>query len=105
MPKTLDGLTVHELDALIIKAQAVRQETRERRRGELKAEIEGKLKAEGFTAVEVLGAKIRPKPEPLPPKYADPGDPALTWSGKGRIPGWLQVKIDGGALLQTFLIK
>jgi DNA-binding protein H-NS len=105
MPKTLDGLTVHELDTLIVKAHLVRQETRERRRGELKIEIEGKLKAEGFTALEVLGAKIRPKTEPLPPKYGDPSDPTLTWSGKGRMPGWLQVKIDGGTPLQAFLIK
>jgi DNA-binding protein H-NS len=105
MPKTLDGLTVHELDALIVKAQAVRQETRERRRGELKMEIEGKLKAEGFTAFEVLGAKMRPKADPLPPKYADPSDPTLTWSGKGRMPGWLQAKIDGGTPLQAFLIR
>ena len=105
MPKTLDGLTVHELDALIVKAQAARQETRERRRGELKVEIESKLKAEGFTALEVLGSKMRPKAEPLPPKYADPSIPTLTWSGKGRMPGWLQVKIDGGTPLEAFLIK
>jgi DNA-binding protein H-NS len=105
MPKTLEGLTVHELDALIVKAHLVRQQARERRRGELKVEIEGKLKAEGFTALEVLGAKVRPKAEPLPPKYADPSDPTLTWSGKGRMPGWLQVKIDGGAPLRSFLIK
>ena len=104
MPKTLDGLTVQELDALIAKAQAARQETRDRRRGELKGEIEGKLKAEGFTALEVLGAKLREKAAPLPAKYADPSDPSLTWSGKGRMPSWLQAKIDGGSSLKAFLI-
>ena len=105
MPKTLDGLTVHELDALIAKAHLMRQQARERRRGELKVKIESKLKAEGFSALEVLGAKMRPKAEPLPPKYADLSDPTLTWSGKGRMPGWLQVKIDGGTPLDAFLIK
>ena len=101
----LDGLTVQELDALIAKAHLVRQETRERRRGELKGEIEGKLKAEGFTALEVLGAKLREKSAPLPAKYADPSDPSQTWSGKGRMPGWLQAKIDSGTTLQAFLIR
>jgi hypothetical protein len=37
--RTFDGMTVAELDALIEKAQTARQETRERRRGELKVEI------------------------------------------------------------------
>ena len=76
MAKELQGLSVSELDALIAKAQSQREETRERRRQELKSEIEGKLKSEGFSAVEVLGSKIKPKPQLLPPKYADPADPS-----------------------------
>jgi DNA-binding protein H-NS len=103
--RTFDGMTVAELDALIAKAQTARQETRERRRGELKVEIEGKLKAEGFTAYEVLGAKVRPKPETLPPKYADRADPSLTWSGKGRMPAWLQGKVDAGSAIEQFRIS
>lgn len=103
MPATFDGLSVAELDALIERAQVQREETRQRRRQELRVEFEAKLKAEGFTAYEVLGPKVRPKPEPMPVKYADPADPALSWSGKGRIPGWLQAKIDAGAALGEFL--
>lgn len=104
MPKSLEGLSVSELDQLIERAQSVRRETRDRRRHELKTEIETKLKDEGFTAVEVLGGKLKPKPEMLPPKYADPSDPSRTWSGKGRMPGWLQQRIDAGATLVSFLI-
>jgi DNA-binding protein H-NS len=105
MPKTLEGLSVSELDQLIERAQSVRKETRDRRRHELKAEIETKLKDEGFTAIEVLGGKLKPKPETLPPKYADPSDSIRTWSGKGRTPGWLQAKFDAGARLEDFIIK
>ena len=39
MREKFDGLTVAELDALIAKANEVRDETRERRRKELRAEI------------------------------------------------------------------
>lgn len=100
----LKRMSVAELDALIAKARTVREETREKRRQELKSEIEARLKDEGFSALEVLGAKVTPKPQPLPAKYADPSDHAHTWSGKGRVPGWLQAKLDDGAPLDAFLI-
>jgi DNA-binding protein H-NS len=94
MREKLEGLSVAELEKLIADARDVRDETRERRRKELRAEIEARLKAEGFTPHEVLGAKLKPKPDTLPPKYAD--ETGRTWSGKGRVPGWLQERIDQG---------
>ena len=104
MSKDLSGLSVAELDALIAKAQSVRADTRERRRLELKAEIESRLKTEGFTAYEVLGAKVKGKPQAMPPRYADRHDKSLTWSGKGRTPAWLQARLDAGERLDAFLI-
>lgn len=102
MRDRLDGLTVAELEKLIAEASQARDETRERRRKELRAEIEARLKGEGFTAHEVLGAKLKPKPDALPPKYAD--ETGRTWSGKGRVPGWLQERMDRGEPLEQFAI-
>lgn len=102
MREKLDGLSVAELEALIATASEVRDETRERRRKELRSEIEARLKVEGFTAHEVLGAKLRGKPDTLPPKYAD--ETGRTWSGKGRVPGWLQERLDKGTSLERFAI-
>lgn len=102
MRDKLQGLSVAELEKLIAEASDVRDETRERRRKELKTEIEGRLKAEGFTAHEVLGAKLKPKPDTMPPKYAD--ETGRTWSGKGRVPGWLQERIDAGESLERFAV-
>lgn len=104
MAKDMERMSVAELDALIEHAQEVREATRNKRRQELKAEIETKLKTEGFTALEVLGTKVKPKPEHLPPRYADPDEPHHTWSGRGRVPGWLQAHIDAGHPLDAFLI-
>lgn len=102
MREKLEGLSVAELEKLIAEASRARDETRERRRKELKTEIEARLKDEGFTAHEVLGAKLKPKPDTLPPKYAD--ETGRTWSGKGRVPGWLQERIDAGETLERFAI-
>lgn len=104
MAKDIERMSLAELDALIEHAQEVRDATRARRKQELKAELEAKLKAEGFTPVEVLGAKIKAKPEHLPPRYADPDDRDHTWSGRGRVPGWLQAHLDTGKTLDEFLI-
>lgn len=105
MASNLSKMTVAELDALIEAARSAREETREKRRLEIKTEFESRLKEEGFSAIEVLGTKLKPKPQPLPAKYADPADPSHTWSGKGRVPGWLQTKLDDGAPLAKFLIN
>lgn len=102
MSRTFDDLTVAELETLIVEASRARDETRERRRKELRTEIETRLKAEGFTAHDVLGAKLKPKPDTLPPKYAD--ETGRTWSGKGRVPGWLQERIDRGEPLEQFTV-
>ena len=100
MTTALEDMSVAELDELIAEASRKRDATRERRRKELKAEIETKVKAEGFTVAEVLGP--RTKPEPLPPRYAD--ETGRTWSGKGRMPHWLQERVDRGESLDSFRI-
>lgn len=51
------------------------------------------------------GDKGKPKGAKLPPKYAHPDQPGLTYSGRGRKPKWLQERLDAGASLDDFLIK
>jgi DNA-binding protein H-NS len=38
------------------------------------------------------------------PKYADPADPAKTWTGKGRQPNWFRGAVENGADPETLLI-
>ena len=38
-------------------------------------------------------------------KYANPQNPAETWSGRGRKPRWLAAKLKGGEKIGKFLIK
>lgn len=39
------------------------------------------------------------------PKYRSSVDPTLTWTGKGRKPGWIQTFLDNGGKLEDWLIK
>ncbi len=39
------------------------------------------------------------------PKYRSSVDSALTWTGKGRKPGWVQTYLDNGGDLENLLIK
>jgi DNA-binding protein H-NS len=39
------------------------------------------------------------------PKYRSSVDSALTWTGKGRKPGWVQTYLDNGGGLENLLIK
>lgn len=39
------------------------------------------------------------------PKYRSSDDPALTWTGKGRKPGWVQAYLESGGDLGSLLIK
>lgn len=39
------------------------------------------------------------------PKYRSSVDPTLTWTGKGRKPGWIQTFLDNGGNLEDWLIK
>ena len=39
------------------------------------------------------------------PKYRNSVDPSLTWTGKGRKPGWVVTYLDNGGELESLLIK
>lgn len=39
------------------------------------------------------------------PKYRSSIDPTLTWTGKGRKPGWIQTFLDNGGNVEEWLIK
>lgn len=65
----------------------------------------------GLTVVETKKRKARAekaaveKREKGAPKYRNSLDPALTWTGKGRKPGWVQKYLEDGGNLESLLIK
>lgn len=105
----LNTMPIDDLAALIERAKTTHRRRLAERRAALKREFEAKLKSEGFTLDEVLGDAGKPASMPkrktMPPKYAHPDNPKLTWSGLGRKPAWLQELVDRGALLEECEVK
>ena len=66
----------------------------------------------GFMSViEMLGIEASRNPKrkngkraPARIKYQNPHNPDETWTGKGRVPKWMQPLLDGGKVKEDFLI-
>jgi DNA-binding protein H-NS len=68
-----------------------------RQKAEAREKVEMLAKDLGFTLAEL--AKLEePKRKRAPSTkiYRHPENPALTWSGRGRKPGWFAAQVDAG---------
>ena len=101
----LNTMPIDDLAALIERARTTHKRRLAERRATLKREFEATLKSEGFTLDEVLGeagkSATKPKRKTMPPKFAHPNNPKLTWSGLGRKPAWLLEILERGASLES----
>ncbi len=65
----------------------------------------------GLTVAEPKRRKVRAEKGSVEkkakgvPKYRSSIDPDLTWTGKGRKPGWVQTYLDNGGDIESLLIK
>lgn len=105
MSQTIDlsAMSLSELQAL--QKQVARQiETYEAQRAQkaLAAATEA-AKEYGFSLKEILDAASAGK-RTVPAKYANPDNPSLTWSGRGRKPKWVQTILDQGGSLDDLAI-
>lgn len=99
----LEDLSLKELKALsknIEKAIASR-EAKERQ--DALAAVEAKAREMGFSMDELMAARGK-KRASAAPKYQHPEDPSITWSGRGRQPGWIKEGLAAGKTLDDFLM-
>ena len=98
----IDGLKYADLLAL----QAQIEDAIAVRKAEDKAELKKKLSdlatKNGFSVEELYG-KARNK-KSVEVKFRHPKDASLTWTGRGRKPGWLNEAVKKGAKLESFAI-
>ena len=102
LPK-IDKLSLDELKTLKKDLTKAIDEFETRRRAEALAAVQAKAKEMGFTLADLTGgAKV--KPVKSQPKYRHPENPAVTWSGRGRQPGWIKEALEAGKALDEFAI-
>ena len=84
----LDALSLKELKALQTRVEKAVATFGDRRRKDALSELEGKARELGFTLAELTGTTVPRKRATAEAKYANPANPADTWSGRGRKPRW-----------------
>jgi DNA-binding protein H-NS len=69
-----------------------------------KARLEERLRK--IEMVEKIACLNQPRrrTRPVRPKYRNPKDPTETWSGRGKLPRWLDPQLRAGRRLDEFLI-
>ena len=89
----LKSFSPKELQALIANASAHMHEARATQVRAIKEKIEALLHHGGLSLEDIYpsrGKKVgkKGKTGSVAPKYRDPSDPSVTWSGRGRQPAW-----------------
>lgn len=76
-----------------------------RKKAEALAAVEEAARAAGFSLKELLGEEKPTKAKTkAAPKYANPADPAQTWTGRGRKPKWVEELLASGKSLEDAAI-
>ncbi|WP_171019892.1 H-NS histone family protein [Hydrogenophaga sp. 2FB] len=106
IPADVSKLSYAELQKMI---EDVQQQIAVKRVEEIKVLADAyakKTTAAGFTIREAIDAlkPYLPKKDAGVVKYRDPANTENTWSGKGRVPRWLQAYLDAGQQKEAFLV-
>ena len=116
----VDELTLEQLQEVsaklekIIEDRVSNEEETRRAEAEKLAKIEKykqMLAEDGISVSEIAGAVSAAAPKagkraPKPPKYeVFANGERVTWTGQGRMPNAIKVRVDAGDKLESFLIK
>jgi DNA-binding protein H-NS len=102
----LEELTLEQLSKLADAVQNQLNAKRHELREHLRQELIEKARQLGIDPRELLPAhKSRVSRSEVKPKFRDPRDPTQTWSGRGRMPKWLQERIAAGENKDAYLIR
>jgi DNA-binding protein H-NS len=102
----LDELTFEQLAKLSDTIQTQLKAKRAEAREQLRNEFFEKARQLGIDPTELVPSyKPRGNRSEVKPKYRDTRDPTQTWSGRGRVPKWLQERIAAGENKDDYLIR
>lgn len=103
----LSKMSLVDLKAHARDVQQAIEDFEKTKRAEALAEIEAVAAKFGFKAADLLGGKApkayRAKGS-VSPKYRHPETASVTWSGRGRKPGWIVDGLAKGKKIEDFAI-
>lgn len=100
----LSALSLDELQALKKDVEKAIATFRDRQMQAARAELEALAREKGFSLTEIVGTTGKKTRKPSVAKYRHPENPALTWAGRGRQPGWVKEALAQGKSLQDMAI-
>ncbi len=102
----LKGLSQHQLNELIHRAESRKSELAKERIVRAREKVLALLKTEGLTLEELFNGRgaIRKTRRPAKAKYRNPADHAQTWSGRGKRPRWFNAALAAGKKEKDLLI-
>lgn len=100
----LSDLSLSELKKLERDVAKAITTFEERQMAEARAEAEAIARKFGFTLNQLVDTAPPVKKMPIAAKYRHPENPSVTWSGRGRKPGWISDGLAAGKRLEDFAI-
>lgn len=101
----LDSLNLTELKQLQKSVAKAIEGYADRKKHEALVALEAKAQELGFSLAELTGGKkTRKSSRPAGAKYRHPENPEVTWSGRGRQPGWFKDAIEAGKTPESMAV-
>ena len=91
----LENMSLEELKDLRKKVSKAIDSYEERQKQAALSALDEKAREMGFTLSELTGGGRKGR-KPSVPKYRNPDDPTMTWTGKGRQPAWFKKALEQG---------
>ena len=104
MAVDIKTLNHNQLNELITRAKSRQEEMLKEKEGKVRDKVLAMVKAEGFTMEELFGGAGRKMRRKVKPKYRNPADASMTWTGRGKRPRWFNDAITAGKKEKDMLI-
>ena len=92
----LNSMSLKELKDLQGQVARAIANYEDRKKKQALAELEEKAREMGFSLAELTGTVAPRNRAPASAKFANPANPADTWSGRGRKPRWFAEALAAG---------
>ena len=97
-------LNHNQLNELISRAKNRQDVMHKEKEGKVRDKVLALVNAEGFTIDELFGVGGKKTRRKVKPKYRNPADANMTWTGRGKRPRWFNDAITAGKKEKDLLI-